>query len=306
MSLFKGYAYLASQWDPLSAYQSYLYNVWEGTCARLNMLEVFTSAVILELLHHTDLDEKIQQSLLTFIRSSTLDPCQFSLFCNSPNAIPPDVDTTAMCIAALSQYRMVDPKTLQTVAQSILDRTASDGTIELFFSSNPRWMGTQDHAICANALYVIYLAGFERKAKPIEDLVEQILVTNHFLKGSLYYFSPDVFLLLVARLVKKFPRISTRFRESLKDKLNLRIGTTSTPLDLSMRVLVSKILHVANSEEEKLLRKMQLSDGSWEEDFLYASGPHEEKWQGHFIGSKVLSTAFAIRACACETPLSRS
>lgn len=176
----------------------------------------------------------------------------------TPFHMPFDADDTA-----LHTYGLAGEQTLRRVAERILDNVNSDGLIELYFTDErPR----VDSVVCASALYLIYLVGYQdaQAARLTEDFLYALLANDGYTQGSLYTPSPDFFLYTLFRVARRSPGFRARFEDLLTARLTQRIGTTTEPAGLALRVIMCRTLHIPNDIDYDRLLAQQNPDGSWD------------------------------------------
>lgn len=187
----------------------------------------------------------------------------------------------------------------RAVSKKILDNVNEAGIIQVYFPPRGERKNRIDATICASAMRLLYQAGLDADAKTTEDYMYQTLESKSYLEGTWFYPLPDAFLYYLAKAIVLSPRALDRFHSLLVENLQERLGTTSHPLDLAMRILtVTTLGLVANDailekmNEEKLkLESLQKQDGSWPKDALYKAGRSDT-----YFGGKEISTAFSVSA----------
>ena len=70
-----------------------------------------------------------------------------------------------------------------------------------------------------------------------------------------------------------------------------RVGKQGNALDLAMRIIACKSLHVACDDDHQSLRNLQWDDGGWESGWIYRYGS-----TGVRFGNRGVTTALAIKA----------
>lgn len=239
---------------------------------------------------HTTLAQKIIQFCKEYMRQGRMN------FFVDNTLLPDDTETTAYAWATLIEANIVQRTSANSALDEIVRSTNGEGIISTYFCPESHGKtNQQDHVSIANILYTLHLTNREEGITPSMQFVRQTFTQSTYLAGSRYYHSPDAFLYFLSRL--------TRFkswkdiREPLKDHLEERMGTTTQPLDLAMRITAARRLGMHAKKESALLAELKEDDGSWPADALY----HYGSKTGYF-GSKIISTAFAIEALATRTP----
>ncbi|MEU6708097.1 hypothetical protein [Streptomyces wuyuanensis] len=207
-----------------------------------------------------------EDGLVPFFRGDKLPP--------DVDPMPLDVDDTSLLYSTLLKHELfgVDEHEVDTVAARIAANTDDDGVICIYFDRDrPRI----DAVVCANALFVIHLAGRGGDARATEDHVHAQLTNRAYEDGTLYFPSPDLFLYFVFRLVRRFPSVRSRFGLLLAGCVAERIGTTYHALDLAVRTIMCRGLDIPNHTDVARLLMLQQPDGSWDPSpyLLYPSLP---------------------------------
>jgi hypothetical protein len=206
--------------------------------------------------------------------------------------LPADVDCTAVGLSLLHETERVDSSLVNRAVDRMLENTNEAGVIKVYFPPCGHRQYV-DPVVCVNALYLFALVGREDEARPTLDHVRHFASSGEYLTGTRYYSSPDVFLYFLFRFVERFPSAGELLEGPLCQKLRDRFGTTQSPLDLAIRVMLARRMGIANDREQEQLLAAQGSDGAWPAGPFFRFG----KRRG-FFGSRELTTAFAIKALA--------
>lgn len=293
-----GLRFLESSCSVVSGFQSRIGH--ERTLSKSSLCpyaEVFSSALILDLLHGVSANPKLFSTLNNFLTDQSNEG-KFNFF-TQRSFLPDDVDSTAFCTLALLRHANINMEKFRAVSKKILDNVNEEGIIQVYFPPQGERKNRIDATICASAMRLIYQAGLDADAKKTEDYMYQTLESKTYLAGTWFYPPPDVFLYYLSKAIILAPRALDRFYPLLVENLQERLGTTSHPLDLAMRILTVTTLElVANnailekvSEEKLMLESLQKQDGSWPKDALYKAGRSDT-----YFGGKEISTAFSVSA----------
>jgi hypothetical protein len=260
-----------------------------------------------------------------------------------PNTFPNDVDTTSVATAGLFESGISDEGALRGGANELCKALfVPDNVRATKYLPIPRnagvamvyWLDAEslppffsrpqfDPAVAANALYAAYLAA-ERGLPEVADHFEPTwrYVVEHLgsarsREGTLYYPSPDSFLCLFALVCGRFPqRVDESLAAALQRALALREESVSddpikdprSALNRAQRVIAARALNAAAGRElvrdvprmQRELAQLQGPNGLWQSCALYGYGPLP-----YFIGSRELTTAYAISALGGEVVSSR-
>lgn len=288
----KGYRYLCHAFDIERCYQAVLSRTPDFT-SRIEMPdEVFSSAVVLDLLMNSKLSSRVKSRLTEFLDAHH-ERGLFSYFVDS-SLLPRDVDVTALALSVLVKLGIVPLDVAHSAASAVLQNVDDAGIIHVYLPPRGEREGRYriDPGPCANALYLAYLLGREDEARPTEAYLiralrpEAIASTNVFY----YYLTPDVLLYWVSRLLE-FERFRENYARVVEDALRMRTGSTDVPLEIAYRVITANRLGIDAAPEKEALRRAQNPDGSWPVHPMYKLGRSDV-----YVGSEALVTAFALKA----------
>lgn len=270
--------------SPVHSPEAYLYPGLQEFPA-----ENFSNMVIFDLIFRDKPNASIGQAILTELQRSHRRGIFY--FFQLESLLPPDVDSTALGVSLLAETGCIESSALDHAVEKTLTNTNGEGVIEVYFPpcGHRRYV---DAVVCANALYLLTLAGRAQEARKTIDFVAESLCSQAYLRGTRYY-SPDLFLYFVSRLVARFPQQYPDFAYSLRHAIQARRGATETPLDAAARLITAKRAGVANEVDEQTLLLAQAADGGWPADVFYRFG----RRHGYF-GGRALTTAFAVNALA--------
>jgi len=299
-----GLRFLEHSCSTISCFQSRIGEVRQLSKSRLcPYLEVYTSAIIHDLLYDTPVNPILLLSLEDFIKNQ-YDRPTFNYFTrDSRQVLPDDVDDTALCALALFRRGSINRETLEKIGNLILLNVNEDGIIQTYFPPRGERENRIDATICASAMRLLYQLRIDNDAKKTEDYMYQVLETKAYLQGAWFYNPPDAFLYYLSKAVVMSQQARKRFSNLLIENIRERLGSSDPtqvyPLDLSMRILaITTLGEVADNEllmkvleEKKKLISLQKPDGSWPKDSLYKAGRSED-----YFGGKEISTAFAVSA----------
>jgi hypothetical protein len=249
--------------------------------------EIFSTLVVADTILKDNPEEEITRFIFQYLERQKGKNGLFTFF--EDGAIyPPDTDTNALGCSILLENERITKQDAHAILDTILRYRDENELIQVWLSKNRS--NRTDVVVCANALYLAYLLGRQEETKETENRLIQALDSNEYLEGTRYYESPDSFLYFISKLIK-FPEFSNKLKTKLTIHLQKRIGTTSFPLDIAMRIIISDILEIPNESEKQKLLYLQEQDGSWSIDSLFHYGGKE----GYF-GNRAITTAFAIKA----------
>jgi hypothetical protein len=214
-------------------------------------------------------------------------------FFKQRDLLPDDVDDTALGLISLLKNNCITKEECLFTSKLIISNTNDtivneqpkrEGIIQIYLHPRGRRENYIDLVVCANVINLLYKLDLENEARATENYLLKILENNDYFNGGWNYFSPDTILFFIYKANKD------RFKDLLFKRVKERIGTTSHPLDLAMRVKICKDFDINNNELYKL-KSLQNEDGSWSKDSLYRSGSSKL-----YFGGKVISTIFALAA----------
>lgn len=253
--------------------------------------ESFTSMIIADLL----IGQREHQALvsrITAMLEQELDAGDGVFYFFKDHArLPADADCTALGLSVMLRAGALVTARAHRALDRILANTNDQGVVETYFDPSGERAGIVDPVVCVNVLYLAHQLGRERECLATLDYVHQTIIDGSYLKGTRYYHSPDTFLYFAARLVRRFPQVHWVLLRPLRDALRARQDSTNHPLDLGQRVIAAKWLGLAHADESRELTELQEDDGCWPSDSMFRYGRKRI-----YFGSRVLATAFAVRA----------
>ncbi|WP_437599970.1 hypothetical protein [Sorangium sp. So ce590] len=288
----RGYRYLSQTFDVDRCYQATLSRAPDFT-SRIEMPdEIFTSAIILDLLMNSRLSSRVKRRLTEFLGESH-DDGLFSYFVDA-SLLPRDVDDTGLALSVLIKVGAAPIGVALSAVSKVLQNVDEAGIIHVYMPPRGEREGRCriDPIPCANALYLAYLLGREDEARPTEEYLIDSLRPEKIARPDAfyYYLTPDVLLYWASRLLD-FERFTQKYAHVVEGLLRARIGSSGVPLELALRVIAANRLRVDNASERDALRRAQKSDGSWPISPIYKLGRSDI-----YVGSEALVTAFALKA----------
>jgi hypothetical protein len=211
--------------------------------------------------------------------------------------LPADADCTALGLSVMLRAGLPIKHTCEAALHNIQRYALSnpEGIVTTYFvPEGDERSGILDRVVACNVLYLAHQMGKEGEFQSTLKYVEEQLVTKEYLKGSRYYYSPDTFLFFLGRVLHSFPASPlSHLKPILAQEVRERIGTTSHPLDLSQRVMLSVWFGVDayHSDLDTLIGQQSQPSGAWPLDSLFQYGR-----KAVYFGSEALSTAFALAA----------
>lgn len=252
--------------------------------------EIFTSIVIAELIPQQFKKNQYYKNLVKYINSSLELDGTISFFQDN-KILSPDIDCTSIGLSVLFSDGKLTQKIINNVTEKIFKNINSKNIIKVYFDSKKKYI---DPIVCINALYFLYFIGKNKNkiTKENEKFIYDFFKNESYLNGTRYYHSPDTFLFFLTRLVMKLPKdLKNKYHNLLKKAIQKRRLKTNYPLDIAIRVYLSKIFGINNKVEFDKLLKMQSIDGSWPIDGFFRNDN-----KNLYFGCKELTTAFAIKA----------
>jgi len=252
--------------------------------------ESFTAMLVADLLIGQPEHREVVRGILDTLRAELGDEDVFYFF-KEHSLLPADADCTALGFSVLIRGgEMITPRANQALDR-ILANSNRSGVVETYFDPTGERAGILDSVVCANVLYLGYLLGREDELRPTLEYVERVLLTRAYIEGTRYYHSPDTFLYVLARLVRRFPALHGELLEPLREAVRERQGASSFSLDLAQRVIAARWLRIDDGNESAKLLELREADGGWPADALFRYGRKRV-----YFGSRALTTAFALRA----------
>ncbi len=252
--------------------------------------ERFSLAVIADALLHT----RYRDSALVIANKLHLQTkTGLMTFFSDPNLLPPDADTNAVVWALLLQRGHQMPGNANFVLDEMLRHQDRSGVVQVWLS-NERTQRV-DAVVVANVVYLARLLGREEELKQSQAFIIDWLESGAYLNGTRYYFSPDAFIYFTSRLLE-FKDLKTQLAPALSRALMSRIGSTTTPIDLAMRVIAAHRLGIENKQDLALLKRLQMRDGGWPADALYKQGSSEVYYMNRSVPTALARAALELSA----------
>lgn len=253
--------------------------------------EIFDTALILDLLYEKPLDPIITNACLIYLKNNQRSNHLFSFF-EDPTLLPQDVDDTALVALNLIRHRQISHQVAEKIGDAILLNTAENGIIQTYFPPRGGREGKIDPSVCANALRLLHCLGKGDGSFPTENYLYDLLEKmNPADSAEGLYYGKYAFFYFMWEAIKQSNSLKKRFESLFIDRVVASIGASSSPIDLATRVTVLIELGLNNDMEIDKLYRLQQKDGSWPIDIAYTGSRKNLYW-----GSKMVSTAFAIRA----------
>jgi len=254
----------------------------------------FDSAIVLNMVKPLAFHKTGHNMLKIF--SSNLTTDGLSPFLVNLRSYPMEIDTTVMIISLLHRHGLVNTQTVHKAIDRIISNMNQEGLLLGFFDKNkPRL----DAIMSANALHLAY--SFGRGDDPAFDKTKDYIfkyVTHNV--GGYYYYSRDLSLLFITRLIRAFPQCFNHPNayEILSQQVKSRIGTTAFAGDLAFRVIACHLLGIPNTQDYRQLLSLQKSDGSWPPSSVYYTVSQKNTFGGADIhlANPSVNTAFGLKA----------
>lgn len=188
------------------------------------------------------------------------------------NTLPYDIDTSSVFLGTTYENGALPREVAERELDRILTNVNPSGILLLYFDKyRPRIEP-------AGIINVIYLATLlNRQNDPVirknQDFVEKILLNKGWEHGTYFYPSPEFLLLVTFRLVRRFNDvISKDFQNGLLLGLTHRVGAVSNPLELGIRLIISKWLGINNTVDRTNLLNQRIDRPGfqWEASPLYS------------------------------------
>ncbi|MGA8164807.1 MAG: histidine phosphatase family protein [Waddliaceae bacterium] len=286
----KGYDYLINTCNARRCYQPVVsaYSDFR-TSMPTPFPEIFDTILILDLLEKKQFDPITIETGLRYLSENQRDNNLFGFFEDS-SLLPPDVDDTALAMVVLLKHRRVKMSMARQAADAIIKNVDEKGVIQTYFPPRDRRDRRVDPSVCANALRFIYQMGRGDECRTTENYLFSFLENLSPDEGTLYY-SKETFFYFMWEALKASDSLKNRFENLFADRLTERFGTSSNPIDLACRVLVSFEMGIPKHKELECLQDLHQADGSWPVDVAYTGSRKNLYW-----GSQMVTTAFALRA----------
>lgn len=254
--------------------------------------EIFSTLVIFDLLSGTSINGKVMASLRDFVSTHHEDGLFY--FFEEPRLrmkFPADVDCTSIGASILLNEGIASTAVIRSVADKVIDNVNEDGVIQVYFPPRGERENRLDPIVCANAMYFVHLVGRGDEIKATEDFVYKALEDEAYLEGTRYYPSPDMFLYFLSRAVMVSPELGERFDPLLEARIAQRIGCTTYPIDLAVRIILCSRYKISNEVDTRQLLEAQAGEGNWPADAFFRCARDTL-----FFGGESLTTAFAVAA----------
>jgi len=260
---------------------------------KVSPTEIFSSALSLTLSKELALHRFGNNALKIF--KDKLSPDGLSRYFLEFNGYPYDIDTSSIILGLLYEHKLVDINTVHRAIGKILSNFNENGIIRTFFDENKTRL---DAVSCANALYLICLAGRQDDVLlwNTKKYISDYLIHG---QGSPCYTSKDLALYLIVRLYNKFPHCFdsiSGFRELLIKNVNINkhLISQKDTMGLISNLLSRDLLNLNNDEDDyKKLILLQQSDGSWPLSSVYIANSFFG-YPVHFANT-ALNTIFAMK-----------
>lgn len=252
--------------------------------------ESFTATLVADLLLARDDLRPVIEAILAML-SHELGEDGLLFFFKQHDRLPADADCTALALSVLLRAGVAVKKLAHRALDTIADNHNIDGIVETYFDPSGERSGLVDPVVCCNVLYLAEQLDRLHEFRPTYAFVSKVLRVRGYLSGTRYYHGPDTFLYFAARFVCRQADQHRALRSELRQAVLERIGSTHHPLDLAQRVIVARWLGIDASVDRRRLQALRQSDGGWPGDGLFRYGRREV-----YFGSRVLTTAFALRA----------
>jgi hypothetical protein len=228
-------------------------------------------------------------SIITHLKKNIREDYSVCFF-EDGTLLPADADTTSFMLSTLIKTGDITRDETLAIAKRIADNQ-DEGKIQIYFRPETHDRKNRfDHVALCNICYFLYSQGLKEEAgNQLSEIVAFFQKKSH-LQGSRYYYSPDAAIYFACQLLE-FPQTEEKLKTTLQDALSERVGQTTYPLDVAMRITSADKLGMRNEADFQKLIRLQAPDGSFPADAIYKYGSKEE-----YFGSKELSTAFSIEA----------
>ena len=252
--------------------------------------EIFSTILILHI--STTLPEDIVEAMCHEVLNHNQEDLCWCFYTQSarPSGFPADLDTTSMALSYLLKEKKISREQANAVAQKMIKNRNEDGIIQVYFDDYRQRI---DATVAVNVLYLMHQLGYgiTDELKDTKNYIASFLKSQAYLNGTRYYPLPEAFLFFLSRLVSNFPEYYQDISSKLKSTLIKHIGTTSYPIDSSLRVLALKQLGIINRIDLEYLLDNQLNDGGWAANGLFIAARSKE-----YFGSRELTSVFALEA----------
>lgn len=257
--------------------------------------ESFSATVVADLLIDQREHGSLVSAILRMLREEMRPDGLFHFF-KDHELLPADADCTALGLSVLLRGGCLVIEQANRALNHIIANSNAEGVVETYFDPTGERAGIVDPVVCANVLYLATMLGRGHQLRATREYLYRVLAAREFHQGTRYYHSPDTFLYFTARLVRQFPSFHAQLERPLVDAVRERQGGSEYPLDLAQRVIISQWLRIDDGGESQKLIDLQQDDGSWPADSLFRYGRKRI-----FFGSRLFTTAFALRALAGES-----
>lgn len=253
--------------------------------------ESFTAMVVADLLLGRREYGVLVRAIASMLEFELGDDEVFFFF-KEHERLPADADCTALGLSVMLRSGLRVWDTAHRALDRILGNANADKVVETYFDPTGERDGIIDPVVCVNVAFLALQLGRSEEIEPTLEYVHRVLVEESYLEGSRYYHSPDTFLYFLGRLVHHFPQTRERLLEPLRHAVKKRLRLSSDSLDVAQRALLCAWLEIDDDRGElDALIALREVDGCWPSDALFRYGRKKV-----YFGSRVMSTAFAIRA----------
>lgn len=252
--------------------------------------ESFTTMVIADLLLGQPEHRTTVAGMIAMLEDELCSNGLFHFF-KEHERLPADADCTALGLSVLLRAGALVSDRAHCALDLIAKNVNSEGVIETYFDPTGERAGIVDPVVCANVLYLAYQLGRGDEFQPTLSYLREVLVNRQFREGTRYYHSADTFLYFTARFVRRFHQVHGLLLAPLREALRERQGASDHTIDLAQRAIIAQWLRADDAGEGRKLLNQQERDGCWPADSLFHYGRKKI-----YFGSRVLATAFALRA----------
>lgn len=252
--------------------------------------ESFTAMVVADLLLGQPEHRATVAGMISMLEEELCSNGLFHFF-KDHERLPADADCTALGLSVLLRAGAMVTERAHAALDLIAKNVNSEGVIETYFDPTGERAGIVDPVVCANVLYLAHQLGRGDEFQPTLSYLREVLVNRQFRQGTRYYHSPDTFLYFTARFVRRFHQVHGLLLTPLREALRERQCSSNHTIDLAQRVIAAQWIREDDAGEGQLLLNRQERDGCWPADSLFHYGRKKI-----YFGSRVLATAFALRA----------
>ncbi|MCW3463035.1 hypothetical protein [Chitinophaga nivalis] len=188
------------------------------------------------------------------------------------NMLPFDIDTSSVFLGTMLDKGVIPVATGEEELDRILRNVNRSGILLLYFDQNrPRI----EPVGIINCMYVAYLLNRERHpvVRQNEAFAAKVFAGKGWENGTYFYPSPEFFLLIVFRFVRRFEdRAAATWLHGLREGVQARIGLPGNPLELAIRIIISKWLEIKNTADVNSLLRLRTERAGfqWPDSPLYS------------------------------------